>query len=105
LFIERILLSWNDHPEDEVDQDTRHTTWDERNDQCQAEPERTDAEEFSKSATDTSYDAIAFGSAQSPFLIGCHFFNSFVDNSIQYTEVVQKSSMEFCRLVLRTVIK
>ena len=73
LLIERILLSRNDHPEDEVDQDTRHTTWDERNDQCQAEPERTDAEEFSKSATDASDHTITFRSAQSLFLIDRHF--------------------------------
>ena len=73
-----VLLTGDDDPQDEIDQYTRHTPRNERNEQRQAEPERTDAEELGKPAADTGDDAVAPGSAQSPFLIGCHFFNSFV---------------------------
>jgi len=70
---EPILLSWDDHPQDEVDQYARHAARDERNEHRQAEPERTDAKELSKSTTDTRNHAVTFGSAQSTFLIDCHF--------------------------------
>ena len=93
-----ILLAWDDHPQDGVDQNSWDATWNECNDQCKAEPKRTNAEEFSKSATDASHDAITSGSAQSPFLIDRHFFNSFVDISIQYTQRGWKSSRKFRHL-------
>jgi hypothetical protein len=70
---EPILLSWDDHPQDEVDQYTRHATRDECNEHRQAEPERTDAKELGKSTTDTRNHAVTFGSAQNTFLIDCHF--------------------------------
>ena len=69
-FHEPMLFTRDDDPQDEVDQYARHAARNERDDQCKAEPERTDAEELGESATDAGDDAVIFGSAQSPFLTG-----------------------------------
>jgi hypothetical protein len=57
------LLTRDDDPQDKVNQNARHTTRNERDDQGKAEPERTDAEKLGKPAAHTGDDAVAFGSA------------------------------------------
>lgn len=53
-----LLFRRDDDERDQVDQNARHAARDEGDQHGETEPERTDAEEFAKSATYTSDDAV-----------------------------------------------
>ena len=53
-----LLFRRDDDERDQVDQNARHAARNEGDQHGETEPERTDAEEFAKSATYTSDDAV-----------------------------------------------
>ena len=54
------LLVRHDHPDEDVGENTRYATGDERDNECQADPEGTDAKEFGQSAANAREHAVAF---------------------------------------------